>query len=316
MDIAPYIVKFLIKNRYCSLPGLGDFELIKTAAAIKKESGEIIPAKFEVKFSSLGAIDDSFASFIAGFENVSISNTSNNIKKFCAHAKEEILQNGKFTITHLGYLTMQNGKITFQQTEELDMGASALPLPEIDTKLKSNSNKKLDFSYPAARSISYNKRKGNQSKMLIPIIAVLVLLLAAFFVYRYIANNHHESTTEPQSSILTPSTNSATNHTTDSASNSTTPSDTNQTNPQTAPSSPIVSNNGLYKVATFTFNDSMTANAKVKKLISFNNKVEIVTKDGKFLVVILASHPQNDTAKLVDSLRKFFNPKGQVFLIP
>ena len=159
MDISKYIIKFLIKNRFCSLPGLGSFTLEKISAAINTKEGEIKPAKFEITFSPLGTIDDTFASFVANHENVSISNTSNNIKEYCRAVKEEIAQQGKFTIPNLGFLTMQNGKITFVQTDELDMGAAALPLPPIDTNLKKNANNKLDFSYPAAHK-AYKRKKG------------------------------------------------------------------------------------------------------------------------------------------------------------
>ncbi len=118
--------------------------------AINTKEGEIKPAKFEITFSPLGTIDDTFASFVANHENVSISNTSNNIKEYCRAVKEEIVSaRGKFTIPNLGFLTMQNGKITFVQTDELDMGAAALPLPPIDTNLK---------KMPITNSISHTRQ--------------------------------------------------------------------------------------------------------------------------------------------------------------
>lgn len=158
---------------------MGSFELEKISAAIHTKEGEITPAKFQIKFSPLGSIDDTFASFIANHENVSISNTSNNIKEYCRVVKEEIAQQGKFTIPFLGFLTMQNGKIAFVQTDELDMGAAALPLPDIDANLKMKANKKLDFSYPSAQK-AYKRKKLSIGKFVIPAIVVLMLGVGCF----------------------------------------------------------------------------------------------------------------------------------------
>ncbi len=310
MDIAKYIVKFLIKNRYCSLPGLGSFELEKKSAAINNEKGEIIPAKFEVKFSPLGSIDDTFASFVANHENVSISNTSNNIKEFCRQVKEEIAQNGKYTIAQLGYLHMQNGKIGFVQTDELDMGSSALPLPPIDTNLKNNANKKLDFSYPASYT-TYRRKKLSLGKFVLPALLVLLIAVGSYFAYQYIAENQHDETpaSENTSSLLQKE------NTRDTVNKPI--ADTAKTANDLTPMAPPAQSgtNPIYKVALFQTNIEATARAKAKKWENYGNLTDVQNVNGNFIVSILASHPTNDTTLLVDSLRKFFNPKGEVFIL-
>lgn len=310
MDIAKYIVKFLIKNRYCSLPGLGSFELEKKSAAINNEKGEIIPAKFEVRFSPLGSIDDTFASFIANHENVSISNTSNNIKEFCRAVKEEIAQNGKYTIANLGYLHVHNNKMAFVQTDELDMGTSALPLPPIDTNLKQNANKKLDFSYPAAHT-SYRRKKLSIGKFALPALLILLLAVGCYFAYQYIAENQGQDTPQTEKSVL-PLQKETIKDTSIKANG-----DTTQVNAAQAPSSPQASPgaNPIYKVALFQTNTESIARAKAKKWENYGNLTDVQNVNGNFIVSILASHPANDTTLLVDSLRKFFNPKGQVFIL-
>ncbi len=312
MDIARYIIKFLIKNKYCNLPGLGEFVLIKTAPAVKKESGEVIPAKFDVRFSALGSIDDAFAAYVAGFENVSISNTSNYIKNYCHTAKNEIHTNGKFIIEHFGYLTLQNNQIVFVQTDELEMGNAALPLPEIDFRTKNATDKKLNFSYTSARTPSIKLKKAGLSKILLPLILVLFLITVIFFAYRYIASNHElaKDTQELNNTtdIITPPTQ-------DSLANNSILPASSDSNLQTASTAPTPNAEGLYRVAVFQFNNEAQANAKSKKLNSFGNRSEVVQLDGNFIVAILSSNAQNDTTKLVDSLRKFFNPKGNAFII-
>jgi nucleoid DNA-binding protein len=311
MDISKYIIKFLIKNRYCSLPGLGSFELEKKSAAINNEQGEITPAKFEIKFSPLGSIDDTFASFIANHENVSISNTSNNIKEFCRAVKEEISLNGKFTIDNLGYLLMQNNKIAFVQTDELDMGVSALPLPPIDTNLKNNANKKLDFSYPSAYT-TYRRKKLSVGKFVLPALLILLIATGCYFAYKYIAENQNQEATQEGISSLPLQKDTST-----AAPAAKTAADTNQTsNPvAAAPQTGGTGANPLYKVAIFQTSIEATAKAKATKWENYGNLTEVQNVNGNFIVSILASHPANDTTLLVDSLRRFFNPKGQVFIL-
>ncbi len=305
MDIGKYIIKFLIKNKYCSLPGLGAFELQKVSAAIKKEQGEIIPAKFEVKFSSLGSIDDTFASFVANHENVSISNTSNNIKEFCRIVKEEIAQNGKYTIEHLGFLTMQNNKIAFVQTDELDLGAEALPLPPIDTLLKSNANKKLDFSYPSAQS-SYKRKKLSLGRFVLPALLIIAIGIGSFAAYKYIADNQKKDKPEEQNTSLPLQK--------DTTTAAIPVKDTTSVQPVAAPARPAGAT-PLHKVAIFQTATEATANARAAKWKKYGNLTEVENLNGNFIVSILASHPTNDTTLLVDSLRRFFNPKGQVYIL-
>ncbi|HMN32374.1 MAG TPA: hypothetical protein PKA54_03300 [Chitinophagaceae bacterium] len=285
----------------------------KIASAVKKENGEVTPAKFEIRFSTLGSIDDAFAAYVAGFENVSISNTSNYIKNYCQKAKNEVYTNGKFTFEHLGYLTLQNNQIIFVQTDELEMGNAALPLPEIDHRLKSNTEKKFDFSYPVARTSPIKVRKIGISKILVPLILVLFLMTVAFFAYRYIASNNElvKDTQELNntSDIITPPTqDSLTN-------NNLQQSAITDSNNQTNSIAPVPNAEGIYKIALFHFNNEAQANAKSGKLNSFGNRTEVVNLNESFIVAILSTNPQNDTTKLVDSLRKFFNPKGNVFVI-
>lgn len=300
MDISKYIIKFLIKNRFCSLPGLGSFELEKISAAVNTKDGEIKPAKFQINFSPLGTIDDTFASFVANHENVSISNTSNNIKEYCRTVKEEIAQQGKFIIPNLGFLTMQNGKVAFVQTDELDMGAAALPLPPIDTNLKMNANKKLDFSYPSAQR-SYRRKKLEIGKFVIPAVVVLLIGIGCFVAYKYIAKNQKDSKPSTENSGLPMHQESPA-------------VDTNRNNVASAPAA-ANGVNPIYKVAMYTSAIEASATAKAAKWKKYGNLTEVDNINGVFTVSILASHPLNDTTLLVDSLRRFFNPKGQVYIL-
>ena len=151
-----------------------------------------------------------------------------------------------------------------------------------------------------------------------PIVLVVLLAVGAYFGYDYYQKNKDVTPVEatipeptpvqvdtlattivPDSLHRADSTNAATDTAMQSASNSAA-----QTTPQAA---------SFYKVAILSFENEAGANGKATKLKKYGNDASVVSNNGRFFVVINAS--SNDTTKLVDSLRRFFNPRGQVFIM-
>jgi len=316
MDINKYIGKFLLKNKYCSLPGLGVFDLKKEGAQANASSETISAPIYKITFTPVGSIDDTFASFIATAENVSISNASNNIKEYCKNVKEELAKSGKYDIEFLGRFSLSNNKLIFHQSDDLDMGVEPAPLAPLVEKLKvpETPANKPDYSYPPART----QRDIPIVKIAVPIVLVVLLAVGAYFGYDYYQKNKDVTPVEatipepapvqvdtlattivPDSLHRADSTNAATDTAMQSASNSAA-----QTTPQAA---------SFYKVAILSFENEAGANGKATKLKKYGNDASVVSNNGRFFVVINAS--SNDTTKLVDSLRRFFNPRGQVFIM-
>jgi len=316
MDINKYIGKFLLKNKYCSLPGLGVFDLKKEGAQANASSETISAPVYKITFTPVGSIDDTFASFIATAENVSISNASNNIKEYCKNVKEELAKSGKYDIEFLGRFSLSNNKLIFHQSDDLDMGVEPAPLAPLVEKLKAPETpaNKPDYSYPPART----QRDIPILKIAVPIVLVVLLAVGAYFGYDYYQKNKDVTPVEatipepapvqvdtlattivPDSLHRADSTNAATDTAMQSASNSAA-----QTTPQAA---------SFYKVAILSFENEAGANGKATKLKKYGNDASVVSNNGRFFVVINAS--SNDTTKLVDSLRRFFNPRGQVFIM-
>lgn len=316
MDINKYIGKFLLKNKYCSLPGLGVFDLKKEGAQANASSETISAPVYKITFTPVGSIDDTFASFIATAENVSISNASNNIKEYCKNVKEELAKSGKYDIEFLGRFSLSNNKLIFHQSDDLDMGVEPAPLAPLVEKLKAPETpaNKPDYSYPPART----QRDIPIVKIAVPIVLVVLLAVGAYFGYDYYQKNKDVTPVEatipepapvqvdtlattivPDSLHRADSTNATTDTAMQSASNSAA-----QTIPQAA---------SFYKVAILSFENEVGANGKATKLKKYGNDASVVSNNGRFFVVINAS--SNDTTKLVDSLRRFFNPRGQVFIM-
>ena len=318
MDIGKYIGKFLIKNNYCSLSGLGVFELKKTPSNINSSEGNVTPPSYQISFTPVGSIDDSFASFIANSENVSISNSSNNIKEYCIKVKEELNHTGSFTIDHLGKLTMSNNKITFQQSSDLDFGYEPVSIPTVESKvsttdIKPENGSKLDFSYPPAHP-SYRGKSSGMSKIFLLALLGILILLGAYFSYDYYKNNAtvRDIKTE-QTPIEIPSTVDTLLHqdTTALASSNRPTTDSSTTSAPIA--APTAAN--AHIVAVFSFTTEAAAQAKATKLKNYGNLAAVTPINNEFIVTIEATHALNDTTLLVDSLRRFFNPKGNVYIL-
>lgn len=293
MDIAAYLIQFLIKNKYCSLPSIGTFTLSKKPAAITDK--EIIAPKYIVEFSHLGSIDDQFANYCAAQENVSISNASNHIKTFCNNIRDAVKNNERFQINGLGFLAQGKEHIVFEQTDELDLGNINQALPPLVSR--SQGDKKIDFSYPPA----YLENRVSKQKVLLRIAIISVVVLGIIFsIYYFIKNSDsvHTSTAkiENNTNNVSPVKDSITvSQNTTPISNTSTPA--------------------LHKVALYETTLQANAEAKSAKWKKYGNMTEVIASDNNFIVCILASHPQNDTTLLIDSLRRFFNPKGKPYIM-
>jgi hypothetical protein len=325
MDVGQYIGKFLLKHKYCSLPGLGVFDLKKIVAQINKQSTEVSTPKYLVSFTPVGSIDDTFADFIANFENVSISNASNHIKEYCVMVKAEIAKTGKYEIDHIGRLTSVNNKLVFHQADDLDLGMEPAPIHQIEIKPLNNVDengaiKKDDYSYPPANT-TYRKSNDAWMKMLLPIGLVALLVIGGYFGYSYFKDKNSTSSNGNNEAIeakpevkldsiqqATASTIDTTNKVAINADSIAVKPDSSKTN--TIANTPIpVATGNAFNIAILTYDNEASATLKANKLKSYGNNTSVVARDGKYLVIANASHPLNDTLKLVDSLRKMFNPK-------
>lgn len=318
MDISKYILSFLLKNKYCSLPGLGTFDLHKINAMINVK--DINPPQYEIKFSPVGSIDDNFATYVANQENVSISNTSNNIKEFCAEVKKELNTTGKFTIVHLGDLVLQNKKIVFTQSDDLDLGVYNTPLPNQTNGNTDLKEKKIDFSYPNNKK-NYRRKKLSIGKFILPLFFILLLLAGSFVAYKYFLDVQKNKSKANELDILSNNKNNVAinNSIADSLSiidsNKTSELITTSNDTLQTPASEIINNNNVYKVAMFQSTNESIAKAKATKWITYGNKADVHFINDVYIVSISATHPLNDTTLLMDSLRLFFNPKSKPYLL-
>ena len=316
MDINKYAVKFLVRNKYCSLPGLGVFELKREAASVQSGQEKVSPPRMSIRFNPVGSIDDTFASFVASSENVSISNASNHIREYCKTVKETLAAQGRYEMEALGTFVLDGQLLRFEQAPQLDLGAEPAPLPPLVEKLRS-ADSKPDYSYLPSRKP--NERKV--LKIMIPVLSIGLLATAAYFGYDYYRKNNLPDelpappvitdtlkkkadtiATQPHTdSLHTPSADSASLKTTDSTH---------------AASQTGTSTGSAWDVAVLSYQTESAAGSKADKLKRYGNDASVQNRNGMYYVAIHVNNiSAQDTTRLVDSLRKFFNPKGPVFIL-
>ncbi|RQO30012.1 hypothetical protein DBR32_13985 [Taibaiella sp. KBW10] len=318
MDVAKYIGLFLHKHQYCYLPNLGNFAVTKKSATQKGD--QIEAPEYQVSFNfSNGSIDDALANFIATNERISIANAANAIKDFCTQTRFTLTEGGEVTIPGFGKFVNRGGKNEFVSDERIEVHTRTIPYFKINAPITNTSTgesisemyEKMQLKEPTNdEEIVIKPPTVNWSKIIILILIVVAILGAAIGIYWYMNNQPEQNSAQADkraAAAQAPA--SETPHT------ATKPKDTTT---QAAPVSTAA--NGKYNYAILQFADKVTADKKMAKLVAFGKDKyasDLSMKDngaGSYYITI--SVPSTiDTVLAKDSLRKFFNPNGNVFIV-
>lgn len=327
IQIENYISSFLLKNKYCAISGLGTLEL-KRDMAFTREDGNLNPPNYNITFSPIGVIDDGFATFIANHENVSISKASNDIKTFTQDVKRELHKTGRYEIDGVGHFTHKNDTIQFYQDETLDLERDPIQLyrekapdteEEEETLADAKSFKDLHFTH--AESGVGKPKMGTLLKYLLALLLLIGLAAAAYFGYKYFegSGGGTVNTAEEASSVEdfeeAPTLTDSTTITEGINQAEGADSSTSVTDEPIVEAAPVAAAAGEYKIAVKAYDNAASAKMKAETLASYGNKTTIVQKGNVHYLVLIASHPTNDTIALKDSLRRFFNPSGTPFIV-
>ena len=164
MDIGKYVGLFLLKNEYCYLPGFGSLQIIKRTATFNKETLKSETPGYEVVFiKGIGALDDTFANFIANNERISIAHASNYVKDYSAYIKSEFQEGHEVVIPGIGKFISKIGgeDIYFETDPSLRIQGKQIPYfkisSEVEQKKKeetiSNIIEKTTFKEPKSEEI-------------------------------------------------------------------------------------------------------------------------------------------------------------------
>lgn len=317
MDIAKYVGLFLLKNEYCFLPGIGSLQVEKTPSVYDKETQKMTAPAYEVKYRQAGgSIDDSFANFIANNERISIAHAANHLKDFCARVRIDLREGREVEIPGIGKFSGgANEAIHFATDPHLQIEGKAIPFfrnsPAVTQKKEealSNIIERTTIREPKAdEEIEYKAPSVNWGKIITLIVILLVLVGGGIFVFWYMNKDKVPAVqpvpTEQQAAeTAAPATEEPV------ADNA----------PAAAPAPAVANADGTvtYKVAIQQYNTRDKAESRVAKLRSYGNStVELYAKDSADYYVVVAVTSAADTARIVDSLKRQFNPGGNVRIV-
>lgn len=330
MDIAKYVGLFLLKSEYCFLPGIGSLQIHKSPAVFNKETKQMDAPTYSVRFAKgAGSIDDSFANFIANNERISIAHASNYLREFCAQAKADLKQRKEVEIPGIGkFVSIANEVIQFVADPHLHIEGKSIPVfknvaakQEQQGETLSNIIERTTFKEPKAdEEIEYKAPKINWGKIIL--LSGVLLLIVAAAIYMFVTFGMGDKDEQPVQTEQQPAptiNNDATQVTpTDTAIdaniNSTDSGNSvNNTLSRTTNADGTIS----YKVLLQTYNSQVKADTRVSKLKSYgNSNVEVLVKDStNYYVVMNMTSAAIDTTKIVDSIKRLFNPGGNVYIL-
>lgn len=302
MDIAKYIGLYLLKNKFCYIHGLGNLELRKKSSV---HDGQAIQGpEYEVTLTQ-GSIDDSLANFIATHEQTSISKAANCLRDFSSETRAALQEGKEVAIPSIGKFVEQSGIIRFITDPHLAYTPPSIPILRTAKRLEDAPS----FKSTAPDEDTFSRAGGISGKTIgIALAAIAVVVLIVFLGMKFMGNNNNQPATPP--ATVENTTPVVPQQPADMSVPDTTVRDTvAMTAPTTMSATPATG--GPTKVILGTYPTRMAAERRVKTLTNNGNTVELAAKDStSYYVVMPITFAPADSARVLDSLRRMFNPKG------
>lgn len=309
MDIAKYVGLFLNKNRYCNLPNLGEFAVVKKPA--KHKDGQITAPGYEVNFKfSGGLIDDAFANFVANNERISIASAANAIKDFAMATRATLAEGGTVAIPGFGTFRNINGKNEFEPEANIEVEAQGIPIFKINTAATQSSmgsekiadlHEKLQLKEPTAQEeIVIKPPTVNWPKVIALVVIVLVVIGGVAAAIWYMKDN-----SEAIEAVIADEV---------GVGEQTVPNQVNDTSAarDTANTTDTIGQSSGTTFGLISYTDKASAERKEKQLKGFGHDVSLRQQNDSSIMLTITLPGVTDVEKAKDSLRRFFNPKGTV----
>ena len=339
MDVAKYIGLFLLKNNKCYVHGLGTLEIKRKSA---KYDGESLHASnLEVALSITGNIDESLANYIATNEQISISKATKSLNDFSDNVKAKILEGETVVIPSLGEIAEQNNNMYFITAPQLlftppsikapkttvnntDEALASIPqqtqanFPPVHTQPQSGYATSPQPQQPTAHN-EEDSGKINWGRIILVLLILGALIAGTYYVWTKYLNPQQRTQTITPPAIPDSDNNTETNNANntapiihDSLDNSLI--DSTGTNIADTTNTTLLDdtkNTVQLRVILNTYDKKDRATKRYKQLKSYGNKVEIIEEDTNYFFIALpiVASP-SDTARILDSLSRNFNPDG------
>lgn len=294
MDIAKYIGLYLLKNNFCYIHGLGNLEIRRKPAEYDGES--LRAPEYEVTLSPGGSIDDALANFIATHEQTSISKAANALRDFSIASRSELAAGKEVEIPGVGKFVEQNGITRFVGSPHLQHTPPPVPIIKMAKRAEEQ---------PVFHHESMQEKAGSEiawGKIALLAVTLLIIIAGGIYAYRYFNNRPPVAPLVQDTAIIQPAPEPPV---------TSLPVDTTHAKDSITAAPVPVTPTGDYQVVLNSYSSRIAAEKRKDALKRNGNNVELVSKDSaNFLVVLNMPRSTADTTRMLDSLRRFFNPKG------
>jgi hypothetical protein len=256
----------------------------------------------------MGSIDDNLANFIATNEQISISKASNSLREFSLQARADLQAGKPVIIPSIGSFVEENGKTIFITDPHFHYTPPSIASVRI-AKRQDETVYTTNADIPAVKPRYIDpdvedegKRRISWAKVAAWIIGVAIVAILVVFGIRYM-NSHNNTDVTPL--IQTPLQDTV-------APAAVPPVDTTASAVDSS-AAISVSKTGLltFDVVINTYTDLNKAQRRVDKLKSYGNNVELITEEDSsvfYVTMPIDKISPADTAQLLDSLKRVFNP--------
>jgi cell division septation protein DedD len=211
MDVSFYISELLEQHGEVSVPGLGYLVLARVSGHYNEAEGKFYPPHHLVQFDPQQIDDDdTLTQYIADVKNISLASSKYFTEKYINIIKEESLIK-EVALANLGWFYIDHGKLTFRAADITDndpaffglapveinrlgqnpVSGQYVPENNISSKLPiADGQQVADESPITSQQEEFDEEEEfKRSKTwLVFLILVIVLVVAAFGIYRYSPN--------------------------------------------------------------------------------------------------------------------------------
>jgi nucleoid DNA-binding protein len=287
MDIAKYIGLFLLKNNFVYLHGLGNLELKKKPASY---DGDALHApEYDVVLTPGGSIDDNLANYIATHEQISISKAANALREFSTATRAEMAAGKEVEIPGIGkFVEEQSGVVRFLANPHLNHVPPPVPMLRMSKRLEETPDFRRDTTDSGSGADSSGIAWGR-----IALLGLLMLVVIGGIVigYRYISAPDAPAVADTAAAPVI--------------------------SEPLAPliDTPVAPQPSGYTIVVNTYYTRAAADRRVGTLTKAGHQAEVISRDStSHLVTLHVAASSADTTRMLDSLRRFFNPKGVYIL--
>lgn len=204
MNLADYLSELLGQYEEVSVPGLGYFVRERVNGYYNDKEARFYPPYHRVKFVPKPKDDDTFAQYVADKKNISLASSKYFAEKFVSKLREQALT-GKYIFADIGLFYTDQDQLAFKPNDKIADDPAFYGYPQLNV-YKQGQPMNEQYSRPAFANTAPTptlppqpvqpvidepyfeeeaERKRGVNIWLIVLIAILVIALAVFGVYKF-----------------------------------------------------------------------------------------------------------------------------------